>query len=322
MNNGSFVISLDFELYWGVRDKRTLADCRQRMKNVWLAIPEILALFEKYEINATWAVVGFLFFRDAEELIENAPDSRPTYTDKSLCPYSYVESAGIDEPDLHFALPLIQEIASTKGQEIASHTLSHYYCLESGQTLEQFRSDMVKAFAVAEENGLTLKSLVFPRNQSQPECISIFKELGGLAYRGNELSPLYRASSTSGHNFAKRIGRLLDSYVNVSGSNTYTLDSCKENGFVNIPASRFLRPYSRRLSPFDGLKLKRIKDAMTHASEKNEIFHLWWHPHNFGSDISENIGFLDRVLSHYSLLKERNGMESMTMGEIAERVSV
>lgn len=322
MNGGLFTISLDFELYWGVRDKWELDSCRERMKNVWLAIPEILSLFEKHEINATWAVVGFLFFRNAEELIENAPDSRPAYSDKSLCPYSYVESTGIDEPDLHFALPLIQEIARTKGQEIASHTLSHYYCLESGQTEEQFRSDMIKAFAVAEDNGVTLKSLVFPRNQSRPGCVSIFKELGGLAYRGNEVSPLYRASSTSGHNFVKRIGRLLDSYVNVSGSNTYTLDSCKENGFVNIPASRFLRPYSRSLSPFDSLKLKRIKDAMTHASENNEIFHLWWHPHNFGSDIAENIGFLDRVLSHYALLNQRNGMESMTMAEIAERVSV
>ena len=94
MENGSLVVSLDFELYWGVRDKRSLADSRHRMKGVHAAIPRILSLFEDYDIHATWATVGFLFFSNAEELLNNSPLLKPSYFDESLCPYTYVKLTG------------------------------------------------------------------------------------------------------------------------------------------------------------------------------------------------------------------------------------
>lgn len=320
MHNAALVISLDFELYWGVRDKRSLDQCRKRMDGVHLAIPRILSLFSRYDIHATWATVGFLFFRDAEELIARAPHPKPSYTNHSLSPYSYVEMSGVPEKNLHFAPSLIDDIAAVKGQEIGSHTLSHYYCLEDGQTVEQFQADLITAMDVAKAKGLDLKTLVFPRNQSDEAYIRAFADLGGQAYRGNEFSSLYRASSASGHNLIKRAGRLLDAYLNLSGSNTYKLEAPASGGCLNIPSSRFLRPYSKRLSLFDGLKLKRIKDAMTYAAENNEIFHLWWHPHNFGVDTDENLRFLERVLSHYAILRENQGMASMSMGEVANMV--
>jgi peptidoglycan/xylan/chitin deacetylase (PgdA/CDA1 family) len=320
MENGSFVISLDFELYWGVRDKRTLGDCRERMKGVHSAIPRVLSLFEDYDVHATWATVGFLFFSDAEELLRKAPLLKPSYIDQSLCPYSYVKLTGAKEEELHFAPYLIDKIVSTKGQEIGTHTLSHYYCLEEGQTVEEFRADLSTGMDLAKARGLDLRTLVFPRNQSDDAYIRAFADLGGQAYRGNEFSPLYRASATSGHNLAKRAGRLLDAYVNLSGSNTYKLEDPAPGECLNIPSSRFLRPYSKRLALFDGLKLKRIKDAMSYAAENNEIFHLWWHPHNFGVDTDENLRFLERVLSHYALLRENQGMTSMSMGEVANMV--
>lgn len=322
MKHGSLVVSLDFELYWGVRDKRTLAECRQRMKRVHAVIPRILSLFEEYDIHATWATVGFLFFSGAEELLNNAPLLKPSYVDQSLCPYSYVKLTGAKEEELHFAPHIINRIASTKGQEIGSHTLSHYYCLEEGQTVEQFKADLSTAMNVAKARGFDLKTLVFPRNQSNDAYIRAFSDLGGQAYRGNEFSPLYRASVTSGHSLVKRAGRFLDAYINISGSNTYKIETPVSAQCLNIPSSRFLRPYSKRLALFDGLKLKRIKDAMTYASVHNEIFHLWWHPHNFGVDSDENIRFLERVLSHYACLRRDQGMASMSMSEAANMVMI
>ena len=54
-----FIISLDFELKWGVlefdeRYNKNLLVARQ-------VIPKILTLFKEYQIKATWAVVGLLF---------------------------------------------------------------------------------------------------------------------------------------------------------------------------------------------------------------------------------------------------------------------
>jgi len=34
---------------------------------------------------------------------------------------------------------------------------------------------------------------------------------------------------------------------------------------------------------------------MKFAAENNCIYHLWWHPHNFGNNKNENLQNLERV---------------------------
>ena len=60
---GTLIVSLDFELHWGVRDVKTVAQYRENLLGVRRAIPALLATFADYGIHATWATVGFLFFR-------------------------------------------------------------------------------------------------------------------------------------------------------------------------------------------------------------------------------------------------------------------
>ena len=55
---GLFIISLDFELLWGVRDKRTKETYGQNILGVQEVIPQLLDLFDKYDITATFATVG------------------------------------------------------------------------------------------------------------------------------------------------------------------------------------------------------------------------------------------------------------------------
>ncbi|MCL1475463.1 hypothetical protein, partial [Argonema antarcticum] len=43
----------------------------------------------------------------------------------------------------------------------------------------------------------------------------------------------------------------------------------------------------------------------------------YWHPHNFGVDLDQNISFLRKILEHYKYLQESYKMESLNMGEIA-----
>ena len=62
MKCGKFVISLDFELIWGVRDKRTIQSYGENLRGVHQAIPRLLNLFDQYKIKGTFATVGFLFF--------------------------------------------------------------------------------------------------------------------------------------------------------------------------------------------------------------------------------------------------------------------
>ena len=53
------------------------------------------------------------------------------------------------------------------------------------------------------------------------------------------------------------------------------------------------------------------------AARSGSIFHLWWHPHNFGRDTNANLDFLSRLLAHYGELNDRFGMRSATMAEAA-----
>jgi hypothetical protein len=119
----------------------------------------------------------------------------------------------------------------------------------------------------------------------------------------------------------KRALRLCDAYLKLSGDNSYTPESASGGPLINVRASRFLRPYSRPLAFLDGLRLRRIKQEMTAAAERGRTYHLWWHPHNFGVSLTENLSFLESILRHFDELRNRCGMESQSMREFAERVA-
>ena len=90
-NYGTFVISLDFELFWGVIDNKDIAQYQDNLAGVHSAVLKILETFEKYKIHATWATVGFLFFNSKEELVCSFPDKKPSYIDSSLSPYNFLK---------------------------------------------------------------------------------------------------------------------------------------------------------------------------------------------------------------------------------------
>jgi peptidoglycan/xylan/chitin deacetylase (PgdA/CDA1 family) len=323
MNSGKFVISLDFELYWGVRDSKSLDQYGENIKGVHRVIPKMLDLFSKYNICATFSTVGLLFFENKRALLAGLPDKVPAYTNQALSPYNgYFEKIGNDAEDdpYHYAPHLIRLIQKSPGQEIGSHTFSHYYCLEEGQTVEAFKADGIAAKKIAQQFDITLTSLVFPRNQFNNEYLAACKELGIICYRGNERSWLYKAKPSKKQHLFQRLIRLADAYINISGQNCYPDEYMKGGDPVNIPASRFLRPYSKKLKFFDAMKLRRIRSGMTYAAKNNLTYHLWWHPHNFGINQDKNFSLLEKILDHYQELRNKYNFENYTMSGLANKL--
>lgn len=321
MSNGNLVISLDFELMWGVRDIQTLEQYGENIRGVHQAIPQLLNLFEQYKIKATFACVGLLFFEIKAELLHNLPDSLPAYSDKSLSPYlGYFDKLEADATTdvYHFAPRLIEQILSYPSHEIGSHTFSHYYCLEEGQTVNSFRDDIKAAKKIAKKFNVELTSLVFPRNQFNEEYLSVCSDEGIICIRGNEASWLYKARTEKKESLLRRAFRLADAYVNLTGHNCYDNDFLKKDIPINIPASRFLRPFSKKLKMLETLRLKRITSGMTHAAKNGLTYHLWWHPHNFGVNQQENFLFLEKVLDCYSHLNRVYNFQSYAMSGLAE----
>lgn len=316
-----FVISLDFELYWGVRHMPSVADYIGNLRGARAAVVALLRLFKEYEIHATWATVGFLFFDGTSALQRCAPTLRPLYEKRKLSPYDDLPPPEARETpeSIFFAPSLIRQIAESAHQEIGTHSFSHYYALEPGQNVDMFRQDLRSACAAAEPFGLQLRSLVFPKNQCNEEYLGVCSELGMTSYRGTPSSWAYRATRDATYRAPhKRLTRLLDAYLPLSRA-CYPMPAPSADLPLNIPASRYLRPHSRLLMHLETMRLWRIKRELTAAASTGQIYHLWWHPHDFGADLALNLAFLRKILEHYRQQRDRYGLESLNMSEVAER---
>ena len=319
---GILVISLDFELYWGVRDLYTKAEYGSKWLQEREWIPPMLKMFKDAGIHATWATVGMLFFANQRELLEGIPELRPNYMDSRLSPYAEIEAGTVGEGEIEdpasFAPSLIEQIRQTPGQAIGSHTFSHYYCSEKGQTAEEFYSDLQAAVAIAQKRGISLQSLVLPRNQLRRQYLHRLPELGFITYRGNPRHSLYREGYSASDPWFRRVLRLADSYVNLTGHHTYSVDSISPRLPIDLPASFFFRTPPVTLKRLEPLRLKRIKDGMTYAARQGQVYHLWLHPYNAADE--DLFRSLENVIHHYRHLAERYGMISLNMEELGERV--
>jgi hypothetical protein len=68
----------------------------------------------------------------------------PNYRERRLSPYDDLADLGRDEESdpYRYGASLIAQIQARARQEIATHTFSHFYCLEEGGDLEAFRADL------------------------------------------------------------------------------------------------------------------------------------------------------------------------------------
>lgn len=315
-NRGALVISLDFELLWGVFDKVDWREKKEYFLHTRKVIPKILQLFVKYDISCSWATVGMLFNENWEEWNLNIPEVFPEYENKKLSAYNYGKAIRSKETEeLCFAPDLIKQINGTPGQEIGTHTYSHYYCLEPGQTLESFSADLKMSKEMAEKLGVSLKSLVFPRNQYNEDFLTVCKEIGVQSVRTNP--DVWYWKDTQKDSLQQKIFRTGDAYIG-RNNKSYKETTQLLPGLFGQRASRLLRPNSGK-NFLDRKRIERIRSEMSTAAKHKEIYHLWWHPHNFGSNPEKNLQDLDFILRHYKTCKEKYAFESLNMNTIFER---
>lgn len=319
IDKGTLVISLDYELMWGLVD---VASKDGYGKTNVLQVPEVInrmvGLFEKYNVHVTFATVGMIMHDNVEDLLADLPDKRPSYSDTKMSPYEngYINAISKEDEEMFFQPKIVQNIQSHKILEIGTHTYCHYYCWAEGQTTDQFEEDIKKAVDIAKSKGINIKSVVFPRNQVSEQHLEVCSRYGIKSYRGNALKYFDEPTSKLGV-FKQRICRLLDAYLNIGGNTSIPYEKLEtKSGMVNICASRMLRPYIPQLSCLEWLRLKRIKKEMVNAAKEGKLYHLWWHPHNFGANMENNFRFLEGVLESYKYCHSQYGMQSCTMDEL------
>lgn len=316
---GSFVVSLDFELYWGMRDVVSLEDYRAHLEGVHEAVPRMLDVFERFGTHATWATVGLVFAENQEEARAFAPSLRPDYDDARLSPYDDLDRADLGRnAACYFAPDLVRRIAQTPHQELATHTFAHFYCDEPGQDEAQFEADIDAAVAIARTRGVEPTSLVFPRNQVNDLYLPVLARKGITSYRGVPRRWALQRGASGLDTLARRGVRLADNYLRLAGPRTQKPEAGRVP--VDLPGTRFLRPVAPRFRKLERAKEARIRGEMTAAAEAGHTYHLWWHPHNFGAAPGENVAMLERLLEHARRLSYSHGWQSRTMAELAQHV--
>jgi len=283
---------------------------------------KMLALFQSNSIHATWATVGLLGYDNINAQLEDCLDSKVGYDHLPFSPFPLTSKKYEGIPfSIISAHNEIKAILAAEHQELASHTYSHFYTIENGQTILDFENDLSNMTAIADRYSTGFKSIVFPRNQINQQYLKLCRTEGYATYRGNQQNNLWSNSPFSKESLSKKGKRFIDAYYNISNTQSVSLDTLENNeGLINIPANRFLRPNSGK-SLLEKRKVKRVKEEMTRAAINDEIYHLWWHPHNFSQHFNDNFMQLEEIITHFETLKNKHGFESLNMQEIGSKAS-
>lgn len=147
------MVTLDMEL--GVVRKRLSSALYERK-----VIPKFIELFERYEIPATWAVVGHLLLSDCNKKDLPFKDcSDPKWRDVLYTPD--LINRILDSPIPH---------------EIASHSFSH---INYGTSpLEDVKRDLELSIEALKEFNIKPMSFIFPRNDFTHESLKAVREAG------------------------------------------------------------------------------------------------------------------------------------------------
>lgn len=314
MNNGVFLISLDFEMWWGIvsHGQSYLKAYEKNIRCAVDVVRRIIDLCMRYDIKVTIGYVGAMTEQCLDDFLQNQTIA-PKYKNRLLSTYERV-------PELHslfkdaqlFCKDFIDYLKTVEGVELATHTYSHYFCLEEGQNIVDFDNDIKKA---TELHAGTFDSIIFPRNQVAPEYLEVCARYGIRHWRSILEDKIHRTESSRSHFSVKGALRLLDTYIPITGPKCFCRP-VEENGIVNVPGSMFLRPYSKKLRFLEPFKIMRIKYCMKHAAKNGMFYHLWWHPHNFGANTEENLAQLEDLCKYFKKLQSKYGMQSYFMKDL------
>lgn len=314
-NCGIFTISIDVELAWGFCDKPVHGATRAAIGREREVVRRLLALFSRYDVRATWAIVGHLLLTDCNRAGERVhPEIYRPVTKSGGRDWFFQHPTNGDDP-LWYGRELVEWIKqASPPQEIGSHSFCHVPYHEGWVNREAVQTDIAQARTLHRAYGLPFEAFIFPRN------IVGYRELlaraGVRVYRGRTLR-WFDAVPTSA---VRRLLHLV-SWVFATPPRTVkaTVD---ETGMVNIPDSMFFsgRNGLRSLIPSRSLvAMGRV--GVDRAVERGEIFHLWFHPSNFVHKMDGQFATLETILRYAQRLRQSGRLEVLTMGDIQRRVS-
>jgi peptidoglycan/xylan/chitin deacetylase (PgdA/CDA1 family) len=308
--NPTFVLSIDTELAWGTRGDAFYRTDYERTRDV---IGRLLALLARYEIPATWAVVGHLFLdscaRDAKGVLHPEIVRPEGWTGKNDWFLMDPGTSRLHDP-IWYGDDVIDLIKSCAyPQEIGSHSFSHFYA--DACSRESFASDTAEAVRVSREAEVAPVAYVFPQNRVNH--LDVLREQGFTCYRGCDENWYRRLPK-----LLKKVAHMVDDYFIPTAP---AVQPRLESGLVNIPGSWFYghaRGWAKYLPV--RMRVAKVKAGLRAAMNEKGVFHLWFHPFNLASDPEGLLQGLEDIFKYVQELRVAGKLETSSMGQLAARV--
>lgn len=314
LKKGIFTISIDTELAWGTFDHGGHIRYEEAYKKYRLIIGRLVELFKKYEISATWAVVGHLFLKSCKK--ENSklhPDIiRPKHNWFSGDWFRYDPGTDISKDNFWYGTDIVEMIKNaTPKQEIACHSFCHPIFSDPGCSRETAESDVAKCVTLAKEKGIDLNSFVFPRNS--PGHLDVLSEHGFKVFRGKD---------TAFCNLKPEIlrkGMVLFSDMLAITPPVVVAKLILDKKLVEVKSSMLFR-FAHGASKFipKGTRFKKAKKGIDAAIRKRKIFHIWLHPISFAWETSEMFDEFEKILAYAYSQKRSGNLKISTLQEIGD----
>ncbi|MFQ5826526.1 MAG: hypothetical protein ACE5IA_04120 [Dehalococcoidia bacterium] len=314
-SRGVFLLSIDTELAWGSVHNGGYRHYEAQYQECREVVVRLLELMERYEIEATWAVVGHLFLSQCQAIggIKHPEIVRPSYTRHKGDWFAPDPCADLESAPLWYGVDIVRRILNCRvPQEIGCHTFSHIVVGDTGCSTRCFESELAACAQAADTLGLKLTTFVFPRNAVGH--LGALGRSGFIAYRGPARSRLSRLPVP-----AQKIGHAL--------SDLFLLPppvSLPElQGEVwNLPASYFYPPHTGwgRFVPI-AFRVRKAQKGLERAVRERRLFHMWFHPFNLATDPEGLLGGLEGIFAQVRRYREAGVLDNLTMVELSRSLN-
>ncbi len=310
---GYFLFSLDTELAWGhfdsdsLRRKEFSPDGSRERRSIEL----ILDALEEFNIIATWAVVGHLFYERCEKC-----DECPIADWKGE--YQSFEEAYETSHPLWYGADVIHTLLTRGAQhEIAFHGYTHKVFDENTMSEEAARTEIREWLKVSKGKGIAPQTVIFPRDKVGH--LRVFSEAGFTCYRSEEKPPKLFT--------LKYVGKLIksiDHILALSAPPVYELNGVEPCGLVNLPPSQYFFGFNRGLEMIldslnlHTLRVHRMIKGVRKAADEKKVVHIWAHPWGFRT--RKDIEKLRYLFGYVADEVSKGRIRSVGMAELAKKV--
>ena len=310
LERGIFILSLDFELAWGMHDlwdadigipKAMIAAYMRTRTEV---VDALLRLFQKYDISATWATVGYMF--------HDQDDTQESYANKHIQRLATASLSCTEDEfkSIWLGDDLITKVqAANPTQDIGSHTYSHVIFSDPTCTADVADREIAQCVALAKQMDLPLKSFVFPRNEEAHH--DVLQKYGFTSYRSVQPGWVNHFSGQ-----AQRWAKFLSDAIGLTPPLAVVEE--KREGLWGISASAYYRPaYGKARFIPNRSRVGQSMRGINKAIKKCGIYHLYLHPSDMAFASERLLDGLEQILNHAAEARQNGQLDTLSMAQMA-----